>query len=659
MNQELGFFYDTIHGRISLGDLPTTFHLALKAVLSSPALDRLKRISQLGHTSLSYFSATHTRFSHALGTMLVMNKLFMHIEHQNGLPAEVLTEVGTAYPDRFINFDNARDFIHCHLLLAAMYQDVGELPFQKITSHFFRPADDQVRKLEAKLTFAKPTTWSSRKNVFSLLAFLEDTQTPGDLAAALQIYSLDFLVFLITGDGCPSEATHLEALRQMVDGGIDADRLDYVYRDASVTIGSLSRPTTVLESISAYKTDHVVVADPRPIVDFLSTRMRLWTFVYSAPDVRFRQALLKTFLEGRFDYPETPQHFEDCELWPVLNLERFLKLDDHSITSRIDKCLKTAPPERLHPFRIVAANLLLSSTLDYECRILEKPDDNSAPATAAASFLPDDLFFDLFCDHVGLLLHREGTIRVQQSLTVNVDSQIAIERTSGALSPLFTKDASALLVPKSFYVFRPRKANGGRWPGVNAAMDDKSLYWKLRWAAAERALACKTDTQAEPGFDASKKALSISYCSTDFEIVARLVQELYRQKRRYRLFLRPFDGTGNTPAGNSANLITEAEAVIALASVEYISRATDQKSYISIEVRSMNTRAKEIPVVPLGIDELAMLNAVPNWDWSAMNEKWRNDSVVIPNKIPLKKASDKQIQDALAEAFKAVETWKP
>ena len=484
MNEELGFFYDNIHGRISLEDLPSTFHPALKAVLSSPALDRLKRISQLGHTSLSYFSATHTRFSHALGTMLVMNKLFVHINNRNGLLPEVFTEAETAYPEKIGGFRDIGDFIHCHLLLAALYQDVGELPFQKVTSHFFHPADNEVAQLQNRLVNTKPANWSG-KNVFSLRALLHDAETQGDLTNALNIYSLDFLAFLITGDGYPNGTMYLGALRQMVDGGIDADRLDYVYRDASVTIGSLSRPTTVLESISAYRSDHVVVSDPRPVVDFLSTRMRLWTFVYSAPDVRFRQTLLKTFLQGRLDLPETPAQFSNCKLEPKLSYSEFLTLDDHSLMSRISECHKAAE-KTLKPFRKVAALLLLKSTLDYECRILERPDEASAPATTAASPLPDDLFFDLFRDHEGLKLHRLGSIKVQQSLTANVDSQIAIERTSGALSPLFSETASALLVPKSFYIFRPRQVSAGYWPSVDAAIDDGSLYWKLRWAEAER-----------------------------------------------------------------------------------------------------------------------------------------------------------------------------
>jgi HD superfamily phosphohydrolase len=316
-SEELGFFYDNIHGRISLDELPSAFHAALKAALSSPALDRLKRISQLGHTSLSYFSATHTRFSHALGSMLVMNKLFLHVSRRkNGLSSALFTQVRNEYKKQIKSFGDTETFIHCPLLLAALYQDVGELPFQKVTSLYFRPACNAAEKLQNKLnSIANLTTWKA-KDVFSMLALLEDKEKNDKLGVALSSYSLDFLAFLITGKGQPPNATQFGALRQLVDGGIDADRLDYVYRDAAVTIGSLSRPTTVLESIASYGVNHVIVSDPRPVVDFLSTRMRLWTFVYSAPDVRFRQALLKTFLQGRLDSAETEAQFKGGGLEP-------------------------------------------------------------------------------------------------------------------------------------------------------------------------------------------------------------------------------------------------------------------------------------------------------------------------------------------------------
>jgi HD superfamily phosphohydrolase len=173
-NEELGFFYDSVHGRVSLDDLPSNFHQVLKCALTSPALDRLKRISQLGHTSLSYFSATHTRFAHALGTMLVMNKLFVHISNRRGgLPQNLRSIATVAFSEKVEKFKSVKDFLHCHLLLASLYQDVGELPFQKITSHYFRPSENAIGELKDALIFAHPQSWSS-KNIFSVLALVRD-----------------------------------------------------------------------------------------------------------------------------------------------------------------------------------------------------------------------------------------------------------------------------------------------------------------------------------------------------------------------------------------------------------------------------------------------------------------------------------------------------
>ena len=71
-----------------------------------------------------------------------------------------------------------------------------------------------------------------------------------------------------------------------------------------------------MESIVGYEVGKVIINDPRPATDFLSTRMRLWTFVYSSADVRFRQVLLKTVLDGRWDRPQTEGAFKVANLDP-------------------------------------------------------------------------------------------------------------------------------------------------------------------------------------------------------------------------------------------------------------------------------------------------------------------------------------------------------
>ncbi len=59
---------DSIHKDIEVSDLELE-------VLDSPAMQRLRRIRQLGMTNLVYPSATHTRFEHSLGAMHVAGRI--------------------------------------------------------------------------------------------------------------------------------------------------------------------------------------------------------------------------------------------------------------------------------------------------------------------------------------------------------------------------------------------------------------------------------------------------------------------------------------------------------------------------------------------------------------------------------------------------------
>src|SRR5439155_4681125 len=181
------YFYNTIHGRVAFGDVPTEFQPALRAALASPALDRLTRISQLGHTSLTYFSTTQTRFSHAIGTLLMMNRLFTHLWPDARLPQGTIKEVSRTFPDVYRLCQDRTISIRCHLLLAALYQDCGELPFQKVTSLYFRPHPNELLSLRGLQLKARPETWKT-KDVFTVRALCEALKQ-----SELRKYDLKFL----------------------------------------------------------------------------------------------------------------------------------------------------------------------------------------------------------------------------------------------------------------------------------------------------------------------------------------------------------------------------------------------------------------------------------------------------------------------------------
>ena len=69
----MGFIRDSIHGDLHLTD----FELKL---VDTVEMQRLRRIKQLGFTSLVYPGANHTRFEHSIGTLSLADKLSTRLE---------------------------------------------------------------------------------------------------------------------------------------------------------------------------------------------------------------------------------------------------------------------------------------------------------------------------------------------------------------------------------------------------------------------------------------------------------------------------------------------------------------------------------------------------------------------------------------------------
>jgi hypothetical protein len=371
--------------------------------------------------------------------------------------------------------------------------------------------------------------------------------------------------------------------------------------------------------------------------------MRLWTFVYSSADVRFRQALLNTVLDVRWDGDVTDLEFE-------LSHDNFIKLDDISLMEHI----RRLNPDRLKPYRRRARELLLRGTLDYESHVLRRSPSHAAEDDAAAhKDLPAEMFFDLLTDHGTHQLYRSRSVFVRHGLLSKLADKLPLEESAGAFSPLFTGTNSAMLVANGYYVFLPREREGGHWQEVKGAIDTNTLFPMVAWEHARRGFP-PTDTSRAQGF--GDKCISISFCSKDIPTVIRIVRDLHRRKRRYRLFLRPFDGTGGTPTGNSGRLVAEAEAVLAIVSVDYLERARDPGTYLGIEVRAMHDRSRDIPIVVIGVDPRDKLNAVKGFSWAQMNEAWFKDAPVMGP--PLKAAGASALIAALDAALSGVNTWR-
>lgn len=182
---------DPVHGLVSF---ETEEERVVELLMDTPEVQRLRRIRQLGVTSMAFPGAEHTRFAHAVGAAFVMKLLVAR-----------LRSIHEALPFwQRLTSDRARD-----ALAAALLHDVGHGPL----SHLFEDAIPGTSHHEA---------WTER--------IVLDTGTGVNrVLRALDPAMPDRVAALVRGEH------PLPYLAKAVSGTLDVDRCDYLLRDAHAT----------------------------------------------------------------------------------------------------------------------------------------------------------------------------------------------------------------------------------------------------------------------------------------------------------------------------------------------------------------------------------------------------------------------------------------
>jgi hypothetical protein len=182
---------DPVHGLVSF---ESDEERIVERLMDTPEVQRLRRIRQLGVTSMAFPGAEHTRFAHAIGAAFVMKMLIARLRsiHEE-LP----------FWQR-LSSDKARD-----ALAAAFLHDVGHGPL----SHLFEDAIPGTSHHEE---------WTER-------IVLDPSTGVSQVLREADPAMPDRVAALVRGEH------PLAYLAKAVSGTLDVDRCDYLLRDAHAT----------------------------------------------------------------------------------------------------------------------------------------------------------------------------------------------------------------------------------------------------------------------------------------------------------------------------------------------------------------------------------------------------------------------------------------
>jgi uncharacterized protein len=309
---------DPVHGLVSF---ETKEQEIVVALLETREVQRLRRIHQLGLTSLAYPGADHSRFSHAIGTAHVMVRFI-----------ERIRSISTNLPYwQRLTSERAVD-----ALAAALLHDVGHGPF----SHLFEEAMPHGHTHE---------DWSARivtdpeSEVHQVLRAF-DPGLPGRVVSLIQ------------------GKHELPYLAHAVSGTFDVDRCDYLLRDAhftGVSYGSydldwLLRSFCLSEKLNGKGAPSLAIDGTKglpAIESFTLARLFMFQQVYFHKASRASDWLLarilsrvKFLLQEGSRLAGVPHAVETLAQGDETSLASYLELDDAVMWTALASFEKSADP---------------------------------------------------------------------------------------------------------------------------------------------------------------------------------------------------------------------------------------------------------------------------------------------------------------------------
>lgn len=209
------FVPDVIWGRIMITELENR-------VLETPIFSRLREVKQMGVAKVHFSGAVHTRYEHSIGVMHVTDQM-LRIVRLGGLPG---------YEPYLIQLLDERE--RMLLRLAALLHDLGHPPLSHVLEEGFRKypellssrkAEPNVKEFLNNLLQGRHR-YSHERATQYMLGLAEVNRTLN--AAGISQDDVKRVSLLACGQ---SKQWPLRLLNNLIDGDLDADKMDYLLRD--------------------------------------------------------------------------------------------------------------------------------------------------------------------------------------------------------------------------------------------------------------------------------------------------------------------------------------------------------------------------------------------------------------------------------------------
>ncbi|WP_085994003.1 HD domain-containing protein [Oceanobacillus senegalensis] len=277
-------FKDPVHRYVHVRDR------VIWDLIATPEFQRLRRIKQLGTTNLTFHGAEHSRFNHSLGVYEIVRRIITNFENR-------------------AHWNNEERLL---CLCAALLHDLGHGPF----SHSF----EKVFKLDHEYFTQQIIVGDTNINKILEMVSPGFSQKVADVIA--KTYKDKLVVSLISSQ-------------------IDADRMDYLQRDAYFTGVSyghfdMERILRVMRPME----DQVVIKSTgmHAVEDYIMSRYQMYWQVYFHPVTRSAEVILSKILHrakelyesNDFTFKLKPTHFISFFEGNV-KLDEYLKLDESMV----------------------------------------------------------------------------------------------------------------------------------------------------------------------------------------------------------------------------------------------------------------------------------------------------------------------------------------